>query len=81
MDKINGSTLAKLLQKVIDAEATLDALKSKINDISIRIDRVTDIIDKVYDYLSNPTQTDFKSNDDEKRFFKNKGEALVLRDA
>ena len=69
MDKINGSTLAKLLQKVIEAEATLDALKSKINDISIRIDRVTDIIDKVYDYLSNPTQTQFKSNDDEKTVF------------
>ena len=69
MDKINGSTLAKLLQKVIEAEDTLDALKSKINDISIRIDRVTDIIDKVYDYLSNPTQTDFKSNDDEKTVF------------
>ena len=69
MKKINGSTLSLLLQKVIEAEATLDALKSKINDISIRIDRVTDFIDKVDDYLSNPTQTHFKSNDDEKTVF------------
>ena len=67
--KVNGSTLSLLLQKVIESEAILDALKSKITDISIRIDCVTDTIDKVYDYLSNPTQTDFKSNDDEKTVF------------
>ena len=71
-DKINVSTLSLLLQKVIEAEATLDALKSKITDISIRIDRVTDTIDSVYDFLSNPIQTDFKFKkveEDEKTFF------------
>ena len=71
-DKINGSTLSLLLQKVIEAEATLDALKSKITDISIRIDCVGDVIDEVYDYLSNPIQTDFKFKkveEDEKTFF------------
>ena len=69
MENVNGSTLAALLQQVIEAEAILDALKSKITDISIRIDCVNDTIDKVYDYLSNPTQTQFKSNDDEKTVF------------
>ena len=69
MDKINGSTLAKLLQEVIESEAILDVLKSKLTDISIRVDCVNDTIDKVYDYISNPTQTQFKSNDDEKTVF------------
>ena len=68
-NEVNGSTLSLLLQQVIEAEAILDALKSKITDISIRIDCVNDTIDKVYDYLSNPIQTDFKSNDDEKALF------------
>ena len=68
-NEVNGSTLSLLLQKVIEAEAILDALKSKITDISIRLDCVHDTIDKVYDYLSNPVQTDFKSNDDEKTLF------------
>ena len=62
--------LAKLLQKVIEAEAILDALKSKITDISIRLDCVHDTIDKVYDFLSNPVQTDFKKiEEDEKTLF------------
>ena len=67
--KVNGSTLAALLQKVIESEAILDALKSKLTDISIRVDCVNDTIDQVYDYLSNPIQTQFKSNDDEKTVF------------
>lgn len=68
-DKVNGSTLASLLQKVIDSEAILDSLKSKITDLSIQIDRVDDTITRVYSFLLNPTQTDFKSNDDEKTVF------------
>jgi hypothetical protein len=68
-NEFNGSTLASLLQKVIEAEATLDVIKSKITDMSIRVDCVSFTIDKVYDYLSNPTQTQFKSNDDEKALF------------
>ena len=70
MKNVNGSTLAKLLQQVIEAEATLDALKSKLTDISLRVDCVNDTIDNVYDYLSNPTQTDFKKvEEDEKTLF------------
>ena len=70
--KINGSTLALLLQKVIEAEATLDALKSKITDISICLESAGDIIDEVYYFLSNPIQTDFKFKkveEDEKTLF------------